>query len=132
MAKNERAMLQLLKDELTFLEQGSSKRSVRTTWIPESGPQDSNTCVNYYEPARTSPCSECLLIDFVAHEHHSEEVPCHFITLNDAGETIEGLEAQGNQARMETTLKEWLRTKIRQIEDETANPEARKRSAGWR
>jgi len=58
------------------------------------------------------------LIDFVADEHHSEEVPCHFIALNDAGETIEDLEAQGNQAKLDATLKQWIRAKIKQIEEE--------------
>jgi len=38
--------------------------------------------------------------------------------LNEAGETIEDLEAEDNQAKLETTLKQWMRTKIKQIEDE--------------
>jgi hypothetical protein len=45
--------------------------------------------------------------------------------LNEAGETIEDLEAAGNQAKLETTLKQWMRTKIKQIEDERGEPEAR-------
>ena len=48
----------------------------------------------------------------------SEDVPCHFIALNEAGETIEDLEAVGNQAKLETTLEQWMTTKIKQIEDE--------------
>jgi hypothetical protein len=39
--------------------------------------------------------------------------------------TIEDLEAEDNQANLETTLKQWMRTKIKQIEDERAEPEAR-------
>jgi hypothetical protein len=54
------------------------------------------------------------LIDFVGSEHFSAEVPCHFIALNEAGETIEDLEAEGNQAKLETTLKQWMRSKIKQ------------------
>jgi len=38
--------------------------------------------------------------------------------LNDAGETIEDLEARGNQAKLEATVKQWMRTKIKEIEDE--------------
>jgi hypothetical protein len=128
MAKDDRAILDLLKDELAFIEQGGYGRSVRTPWLPKSAFQDSLTCINYCDPAQTRPCNECHLIDFVANEHHSEQVPCHFIALNDAGETIEDLEAQGNQAKLEATLKQWMRTKIKQIEDEGAKSEARKPS----
>jgi hypothetical protein len=46
--------------------------------------------------------------------------------LNDAGETIEDLEARGNQAKLEATVKQWLRTKIKEIENEEIELEARK------
>lgn len=124
MAKDNRPVLELLKDELALIEQGGYGRSVRTPWLPKSAFQDSLTCINYSDPLRTRPCSECQLIDFVANEHHSEEVPCHFIALNDAGETIEDLEAQDNQAHLEATLKQWMRTRVKQIEDEAAKFES--------
>jgi|ERR1700720_1618714 hypothetical protein len=120
MAKDDRPILELLKSELAFIEQGGYGRSVRTPWLPKSAFQDSLTCINYSDPARTHPCNECHLIDFVANEHQAEEVPCHFIALNDAGETIADLEAQGNQAKLEATLKQWMRGRIKQIEDEGA------------
>ncbi len=122
MAKDDRDSLELLKEELAFVEQGGYGRSVRTPWLPKSAFQDSLTCINYADPNRTHPCNECHLIDFVGSEHLSEEVPCHFIPLNDAGETIEDLEAQGNQAKLEATLKEWMRSKIKQIEERRAVP----------
>ena len=120
MTKDDRPILELLKDELAFIEQGGYGRSVRTPQLAKSAFQDSLTCINYSDPARTRPCNDCRLIDFVAKEHRSEEVPCHFITLNDAGDTIEDLEAQDNQAKLEANLKQWMRTKIKQIEDEGA------------
>jgi hypothetical protein len=126
MAKDDRPILELLKDELAFIEQGGYGRSVRTPWLPKSAFQDSLTCINYSDPARTRPCNDCQLIDFVANQHQSEEVPCHFIALNDAGETIEDLEAQGNQAKLEATVKQWIKTRIKQIEDEGIKLEARK------
>jgi hypothetical protein len=118
MPQDDRPILELLKDELAFIEQGGYGRSVRTPQLAKSAFQDSLTCINYSDPARTHPCNDCRLIDFVANEHRSEEVPCHFITLNDAGDTIEDLEAQGNQAKLEANVKQWMRTKIKQIEDE--------------
>ena len=120
MSKDDRPILELLKDELALIEQGGYGRSVRTPRLAKSAFQDSLTCINYSDPARTRPCNECRLIDFVANEHRSEDVPCHFIPLNDAGETIEDLEARGNQAKLEANLKKWMRTKIKQIEDEGA------------
>jgi hypothetical protein len=120
MPKDDRAILDLLKDELALIEQGGYGRSVRTPWLPKSAFQDSLTCINYVDPVRTHPCSECQLHDFVPNEHQSEDVPCHFIPLNDAGETIEDLEAQDNQAKLETTLKQWMRARIKQLEDEGA------------
>jgi hypothetical protein len=118
MARDDRDILELLKEELAFLEQGGYGRSVRTPWLPKSAFQDSLTCINYADPNRTRPCNECHLIDFVAREHHSEAVPCHYIALNEAGQTIEDLEAEGNQAKLEATLKEWMKGKIKQIEEQ--------------
>ena len=120
MTRDERNILELLREELSFVEQGGYGRSVRTPWLPKSAFQDSLTCVNYADPDRTHPCNECHLSDFVPDEHHSDEVPCHFIPLNEAGETIEDLEAAGNQAKLEATLKQWMRAKIQQIEDRRA------------
>jgi hypothetical protein len=45
-------------------------------------------------------------------------VPCHFIPLNTDGETIEDLEAQDNQAKIEREVSRWLRAKIKEIEEE--------------
>ena len=126
MSKDDRPILELLKDELALIEQGGYGRSVRTPWLPKSVFQDSLTCINYSDPARTRSCKDCQLIDFVPNEHQSDEVPCHFIALNDAGETIEDLEARGNQAKLEATVKQWMRTKIKEIENEEIELEARK------
>ena len=120
MVKDDRDILELLKEELAFVEQGGYGRSVRTPWLPKSAFQDSLTCINFADPDRTHPCNECHLIDFVDSGHLSAEVPCHYIPLNDAGETIEDLEAAGNQAKLEATLKEWMRSKIKQIEERRA------------
>jgi hypothetical protein len=60
------------------------------------------------------------LLDFVSPEHHGEEIPCHFISLNEAGETIEDLEAEDNQAKLEQEVGDWLRAKIKEIEEERA------------
>ena len=126
MTKDDRDILELLKDELTFIEQGGYGRSVRTPWLPKSAFEDSLTCINFGYQDRAHSCNECHLIDFVPDEHHPEKVPCHFIALNEAGETIEDLEAQDNQSKLEATLKGWMKARIKQIEDERATAESSK------
>jgi hypothetical protein len=118
MATDNRDMLEVLKEELDFIEKGGYGRSVRTPWQPKSAFQDSLTCINYGYPYRAHPCNECHLLDFVAPEHHNKEVPCHFIPLNNDGETIEDLEAQDNEAKLEREVSGWLRARISELENE--------------
>ncbi|MDQ5845753.1 MAG: hypothetical protein M3539_10720 [Acidobacteriota bacterium] len=120
MAKDDRDILDLLKEELAFIEKGGYGRSVRTPWKPTSAFQDSLTCINYGYPYRAHPCSECHLLDFVSPEDRATEVPCHHIRLNEAGETIEDLETEDNEAKLELKIRDWLRTKIKEIEEQRA------------
>jgi hypothetical protein len=120
MAKDERDLLELLQTELDFIEKGGYGRSVKTPWKMTAAFRDSLTCVNYALPEKAHPCSECHLIEFVPRDKRKEELPCHAIPLNDAGDTVESLELEGNQAKMEAVLKQWMRGKIKQIEAERA------------
>lgn len=122
MTKDDRDILDVLKDELSFIEKGGYGRSVRTPWQPKSTFQDSLTCINFADPNHTHPCSECHLLDFVSPEHQDEDVPCHFIPLNEAGETVEDLESEDNEARLERKIKDWLRARIREIEEKRSKP----------
>jgi hypothetical protein len=121
MAKDDRDLLELLKDELAFIKQGGYGRSVRTPWLPKSVFQDSLSCLNYGYPYRAHPCSECRLLEFVRPEDRSQPVPCHFIPLNDSGTTIEELELQGNEPKLESAVKQWLQAEISRLEGERAN-----------
>ena len=118
MANDDRDILEILKDELDFIEKGGYGRSVRTPWQSKSAFQDSLTCINYGYPYRAHPCNECHLLDFVSKEHQNESIPCHFIKLNEAGETIEDLELEDNEAKLEREVSNWLRAKIKSIEEE--------------
>ena len=116
MTKDARDMLELLKTELDFIQKGGYGRSVRTPWKPTSPFRDSLTCVNYALPEKAHPCSECHLIEYVPGDKQNEQVPCHFIPLNTAGDTVATLEE--NESKLEETLKEWMRRKISEIEAE--------------
>ena len=124
MSKDDRDLLELLRMELDFIEKGGYGRSVRTPWKETSPFRDSLTCVNYALPEKAHPCDECHLIDFVPENKRDELVPCHFIPLTDSGETVEDLDMEGNQSRMEEALKQWMRRKIAQIETARANGKA--------
>jgi hypothetical protein len=115
---DERDVLEVLKSELEFIEKGGYGRSPREPRIPTSAFQDSLSCLNYADPKRPYPCESCLLMAFVGKEHEADSVPCHFIPLNEAGETIDLLERRGDQAKLEEELKKWLRAAINRIEDQ--------------
>ena len=116
MSKDDRDLLELLKTELDFIEKGGYGRSVREAWKERSPFRDSLTCVNYALPEKAHPCNECHLIDFVPDDKRDEKVPCHFIPLNESGETVEDFEMKDNQSKLEEALKQWMRRKIAELE----------------
>ena len=118
MTTDDRDILEVLRAELDFIEKGGYGRSVRTPWKAKSSFLDSLTCINYADPEHVRPCSECELIDFVPSEKRSEQVPCHFVPLNDKGETIDELDTTDQSAKLEKELKSWLKAKIQQIEQQ--------------
>jgi hypothetical protein len=120
MSTDDRDILEVLKDELDFIEKGGYGHSVRTPWLEKSTFRDSLSCINYGYPYRAHPCHECHLIDFVSPEDRTEPLPCHFIPLNADGQTIQELEQEDNQAKLEREVKAWLRARIREIEQERA------------
>ncbi len=115
---DERDVLEVLKFELSFLEQGGYGRSVHAPQKPTSVFQDSITCLNFGEPQRVHPCSECMLIDFVPDAYRNENVPCHHIPLTTNGETVASLESRDNQPKLEQAMIDWLRALIARIEKE--------------
>src|SRR6185503_13787820 len=124
MTTDERDILELLKEELDFIEKGGYGRSVRTPWLNKSTFQDSLSCINYGYPYRAHPCNECHLLDFVSPEHRTEEIPCHHIPLNEGGETIEHLESADNEAKLERKVEDWLRARIKEIQEQRATQAA--------
>lgn len=115
---DERDVLEVLKFELNFLEQGGYGRSVHAPQKPTSIFQDSITCLNFGEPQRVHPCSECMLIDFVPESHRNDEVPCHHIPLSPAGDTVATLEGRDKQLQVEERMINWLRAVIARMEKE--------------
>ena len=115
MTSDERDVLEVLEAELDFIEKGGYGRSPRTPQQARSSFADSLTCINYASSQELHPCEECHLIDFVPTEARRKEVPCHFIQLNESGETVEQFEGMDNQQRLEAALRAWLKAKIKEI-----------------
>ncbi len=117
-SRDDRDILEVLKFELDFIEQGGYGRSVRTPWRPTSIFQDSPTCLNFSDPARTYPCDQCFLMNFVPPDRRAEAVPCHHIPLTPAGHTVDSIERWAEQQTLEETVKNWLRVVIKQLEEQ--------------
>jgi len=118
MAKDERDLLDLLKFELKFLEDGGYGRSPHTPWRRPLVFEDSLTCPNFGDPAHTHPCSECLLMEFVPAELKDQVSPCRLIPLTPKGETADYFYRCGTQLELEEALAGWLRDQISQIEQQ--------------
>jgi hypothetical protein len=109
-------ILELLRFELKFLEDGGYGRFPSAPWRARFIFEDSPTCLNFGDPSRTIPCSECILTQFVPEELKAQRVPCRHIPLTEKGETIEQLYHHGTQGELEDALKGWLRKEIAALE----------------
>ena len=118
MAFDDRELLDILKFELAFLEQGGYGRSVRMPQKPSSIFQDSPSCLNFDDASRPHPCNECMLMQYVPEKLRTENVPCHHIPLDSRGRTVDDL--AHNQAKLEDTMAAWLRRQIEVLEQKLA------------
>jgi hypothetical protein len=116
MSEEKIELLEKLKFELAFVEDGGYGRSVRTPHKSTSPFQDSLTCLNFGDPSRTHPCAECILMQYVPESSKGEDVPCHHIPLDRESRTIATLDA----TEAEETLKRWLRQEIDRLTGELA------------
>lgn len=121
MADDERDVLEVLKFELKFIEDGGYGRSPRTPWRPPLVFEDSLSCLNFNDPAHPHPCNECLLMEFVPQDRQSETVPCRHIPITEKGETVDNLYNYGTQQELEERLSGWLRSEISRIEAQRAS-----------
>jgi hypothetical protein len=114
-ADDDRDILEILKAELNFLEKGGYGLSVRTPWLQTVVFQDSLSCFcfPYHEHE-----DKCALMQFVPLERRAESLPCHYIPLNEAGDTIDTVERTRDLEESKELLKSWLQRKIVEIERE--------------
>jgi hypothetical protein len=116
MSLNHHDLLELLRFELRFVEDGGYGSSPHAPWRAPYIFEDSPSCLNFSDPARPLPCNECLLIQLVPSDLRNQPVPCRFIPLNDRGQTVDSLYATGTQIEIEEALCDWLRREISRLE----------------
>src|SRR5215467_13845228 len=121
MSEDKRDVLEVLRYELNFIEQGGYGNWYSTPWGPASIFQDSLTCPNHGDPTRPHACHECLLYDFVPEKYRTEDVPCHHIPLNKHGDTIS---TPQTEEELRENVKHWLKRTIARIEAERAKATA--------
>jgi hypothetical protein len=119
MPRDDRDILEVLKFELQFLEQGGYGRLPREAWRSRLVFVDSPTCPNFNSTERV-PCDQCVLWPLFPQEVRGERVPCDFIPLTAQGDTLESLYRTGTQREIEETLGAWLRATIKRLEEQRA------------
>jgi hypothetical protein len=109
-------LIRLLEAELDLIEAGGYGQRVGGAQ-PQMFDRSLVCIDHWFVPGVDSGCQqECALMSFVPEAHRNEPHPCHHIVLNDKGETVRSLE--GNQARLEREVKQWLRGTIQRLKIE--------------
>jgi hypothetical protein len=124
--QDNRDVLQTLKAELAFVEQGGYRNRARFPWRPSFVFEDSPTCINFDTKQERRPCSECLLMRFVPEDRKDLAYPCRHIPLNSSGDSVAHFYESGTEAELDAALRVWLRNKIAELE---ASDKAKGRSA---
>jgi hypothetical protein len=117
MAQDNRDILEVLRFELSFLQDGGYGRSPQAAWRAPAVFEDSPICPNFCDPQRPHPCETCLLEQFVPEGRRTEAIPCRFIQLTES-QSVDDFCRTGTQADMEEALTVWLRAQIEKIEQE--------------
>lgn len=108
------ALLQLLRRELQFLDQGGYGSPVG--WRPALVFEDSPTCLGKKDPDCST--TNCPLLAFVPANLREVPTPCRHIPLSEKGETVDILYKTATHAELESCLRSWLTAQINRLEEE--------------
>jgi len=117
MHRDEREVLQTLRNELEFLSRGGYRRSHDASWRPAFIFEDSPICPNRENGSNPLRCGECPLMQFVPPERRQGRLPCRTIPLNSSGETLDSLYRSADPQETEQAVRDWLNSTIRQLEE---------------
>jgi len=110
-------LIRLLEAELDFLEGGGQGAPAGHPNQQKPIFYHSPACINHWlVPNHNTEChDDCVLLDAVPQAHRNEALPCHFIPLNEAGDTVSSLDGKGSQERAEEAVKQWLKATIERL-----------------
>jgi hypothetical protein len=112
---NELGLRAVLWSELEFLEQEGFRRFPLMPRL-HSLFQDSPNCPRH-DGSSQLPCEACPWFRFVPAGARHRDVPCHFIPLNEAGETAATL-ASGDRRRQLEVFRQWLLQTLQRMDAE--------------
>lgn len=117
MPENRDNIIRLLEAELDLIESGGYQPPAGKPGPDRPMFYHSPVCINHWEvPGHEAECHEnCVLLDAVPPGHRREELPCHHIPLNAAGDTVQSLAGRGDRDRLEREVKGWLRATIARL-----------------
>ena len=116
MQRDERDLLDVLKSELEFLDEGGYARAPGQSWRPVYIFEDSPNCINHDYEVNPASCGDCPLMQLVPPEFRFAKVPCRHIPLNAEGETLDLLYRYAGDHEIEEAVRRWLQTTIAGLE----------------
>jgi hypothetical protein len=120
MSKDQRQLVDVLRQELEFLEKGGYRHPSHAAWRPQFMFQDSPTCLNFNSNDTPAPCTDCVMMQVVPADSQQRKFPCRYIPLNERGETLDLLYRAGTQEETQAAFKNWLKSTIARLERQQA------------
>ena len=111
-------MIHLLKLEASIIEGGNYGRPVLLPWRGLAILRECLSCLNVAGLEYQRSCGSCFLLEHVPKHHRAKKIPCHYIPLNEEGDTIAAFDKRGRPNEAATVLLTWIRETIKKIEDE--------------
>ena len=119
MGIDKKEMIQQLKFEIQMIEKGGYYPSVREARHAPEIFRDSITCLNVGLEEKEHACSSCFLSEFAPAEvRNSNDDICHKIPLNEKGDTVESLKAEGDPYKLQATVLGWLKKTVEKLEQD--------------
>jgi len=121
---NTKELIEQLKLEIQVIERGGYSPSVHQPHAELRIFRDSVSCPNLALDEKTAPCAHCWLAQFIPSEYLDKEEPCHYLPLNERGDTVASLAERGDEDSIQRELLGWLRRTVKQLEQTVAHPAA--------
>ena len=115
---DKKEMLEKIRLELDILDKGGYEPSPHKPYRMPRVFRDSVSCPNVGLDIKIEPCAHCFLMEFVPLEHRDKENACHYIPLNEQGDTVASMDRPGNEQELHKVLRAWLQKTIAELAKE--------------